>query len=390
MPTTYRADWVFSGIGEPIKDGVLEVAQGKVVSVSPWNGQKINVELGQSLIIPGLVNAHTHLDLGALRGKLPPPAQFTDWLVSVIGYRRKANVQEWTAAIDEGILESLRHGTTWLGDISFNGQSLDALSSSGLECLVFRELIGMSQERVELALTLADDWVNDDTDADCRGLSPHAPYTVSEPLLNLLHTNFHDVPMAMHIAETREELQLLNDKAGPFRDFLQSLGVWYPDLLFGSIDDVINLLDDLDRAYLIHGNYLTREQWQRLSSTTTVVYCPRTHAYFGHERHPYLQMLRDGVPVALGTDSLASNPDLSILNEARFLWQRDRSELSGPLLMDLATDSAESPLLPECSADFVVIPHQTESHDPWELLWNGSAQPSAVYLSGQKVNIAFK
>lgn len=384
MPTTYRADWVFTGVGEPIRNGVLIEEAGKVVECVPWQGHQVDVELGQSLIIPGLVNAHTHLDLGALRGKLAPPARFTDWLMQVIAYRRQAHLQEWTNAVDEGIKESLQHGTTWLGDISFNGQSLDAFSAAGLEGLVFRELIGMSHERVELALSLADDWVNDDIDADRRGLSPHAPYTVSEPLLTMLHSNFHSTPMAMHVAETREELQLINEKAGPFRDFLQNMGVWHPDQLFGSIDDVLNLLNDLDQAYIIHGNYLVREQWQRFNTSTTVVYCPRTHAYFGHENHPYLQMLDDGVNVALGTDSLASNPDLSILNECRFLWKRDRAKLDGPTLMMMATNNGQTSLFPKETASFVVVPNDGNS-EPWEMLWNGSALPSAVYIQGKLI-----
>lgn len=386
MPTTYRADWVFTGIGEPIKDGVLIEQDGILVECAPWKHQQIDVDLGQSLIIPGLVNAHTHLDLGALRGKLQPPAQFTDWLVQVIGYRRRVNGAEWTTSIHEGIQESIRHGTTCLGDISYNGESLDILQSTGLNYLVFRELIGMKRERAELAMDLADDWINNDTNTGGRGLSPHAPYTVSECLLTLLHTCFHQIPMAMHVAETREELQLLNEKAGPFRDFLQNLGVWHPDLLFGSIDDVIHLLDDLDQAYLIHGNYLTREQWQRLSSTTTVVYCPRTHAYFGHEPHPYLAMLADGVNVALGTDSLASNPDLSILNECRFLWQRDQGRLDGPTLMKLATKTGKTALHSKGPASFVVLPNTDQSSDPWELLWNGSTQPSRVFFRGKQAN----
>lgn len=385
MPTTYRADWLFTGIGEPIKNGILSEEAGKIVECVPWHGHQVDVDLGQSLIIPGLVNAHTHLDLGALRGKLPPPACFTDWLVQVIAYRRQANVQEWTTAIDEGIKESLRHGTTWLGDISFNGQSLDGISVAGLEGLVFRELIGMSHERVELALSLADDWVYGDIDPLHRGLSPHAPYTVSEPLLTMLHSSFHSTPMAMHVAETREELQLLNEKSGPFRDFLQSLGVWHPDQLFGNIDDVLNLLNDFDQAYLIHGNYLVREQWQRFNTTTTVVYCPRTHAYFGHDPHPYLQMLHDGVNVALGTDSLGSNPDLSILNECRFLWQRDRTKLNGATLMTMATNNHQTSLLPKEQATLLVLPHDRNNGDPWELLWNGSAQPSAVYIRGKLI-----
>jgi len=386
MPTTYRADWVFTGIGEPIKDGVLEVAQGKVVSVSPWNGQKIDVELGQSLLIPGLVNRHVHLDLGGLRGKLPAPKTFTAWLMQVIAYRRTSDPIHWDVAIQNGIRESVRSGTVYLSDISVDGRSETALREYGLNAEVCLELIGLAPERTLQALERATTWITSLEAGPLHALSPHAPYTVSYQMLLGLLEIAPDVSISMHVAETREELQLFKDDSGPFRDFLESMGAWHPENLFGSIDELLEMLQGFDEVNLVHGNYLTQDQWRGLDAQCRIVYCPRTHAYFGHERHPYLQMLRDGVQVALGTDSLASNPDLSILNEARFLWKRDRSQLTGPLLMDLATDSGESPLLPECFADFVVIPHQTDSPDPWELLWNGTAQPSAVYIQGKQVH----
>ena len=383
--TTYRADWVFTGRGEPIRNGVLRIDRSVIVEIKEWSNDQIDVDLGQSHLIPGLVNAHTHLDLGALRGRLAPPSAFNDWLLQVIDYRRKANDTEWTAAIEAGLQESRRHGTIWLGDISCNGKSLESFQRQQMDGLVFLELIGMKEERVDLAMSLAANWMQDDING--KGLSPHAPYSVSEMLMNELHTVFHAVPMAMHLAETREELQLIQERTGPFREFLQQLGVWQPELLYDSIDDAINLLNDFDRAFLIHGNYLEREQWQRLAPAMTVVYCPRTHAYFGHVQHPYLNMLADGVSVALGTDSLASNPDLSILNECRFLWQRDRGQLTGPMLMNLATNQGATALALGKPAHFVVVPAIGDEL-PWEQLWGGTSVPTAVYLAGNNLNIS--
>ena len=95
------------------------------------------------------------------------------------------------------------------------------------------------------------------------------------------------------------------------------------------MDELLQSLRQFKFLTLVHANYLTTEQWQWLNPPLTVVYCPRTHAYFGHDPHPYLEMHADGVQVCLGTDSLASNPDLSILEEARFLWRRDQGKLTG-------------------------------------------------------------
>src|SRR5688572_4570294 len=119
--TTYHAAWLLRSDDEPVRDGVLVVENGRVVEAGPWKRQSIDVEFGEALIIPGFVNAHTHLDLGALR--LPKPPSFTAWLEQVVNYRRDEDIREWDAAIIDGINESIRQGTTALGDISANGSS---------------------------------------------------------------------------------------------------------------------------------------------------------------------------------------------------------------------------------------------------------------------------
>jgi cytosine/adenosine deaminase-related metal-dependent hydrolase len=379
--TTFRADWVFTGTGSPQRDGVIEVVDREIVSVKAYqSSMKIDIDCGHSLITPGFVNAHTHLDLGALRGKLPVSNNFTEWLEQVIAYRRVNDLAEWDTAIQRGIDEALRTGTTMLGDISVGGRSVNALASNLPESAVYLELIGLGDNRLESALVQASDWLLRKQSEPRRYLSPHAPYTVSRHLLQQLASAHPRTHVAMHVAETEAELELLATHQGPFKTFLESVGAWHPQNLFRSIDELLEQLQAFERCFLIHGNYLSRKQWQRLPRSSLVVYCPRTHAYFGHGQHPYLQMLADGVTVLLGTDSLASNPDLSILNECRFLWNRDRHLLNGETVLGLGTGEAE--LSSGSPATFVVIPYETDVLDPWDALWSGTASPSAVCTYG--------
>lgn len=393
MPTTYRADWVFSPQRpNPIRHGLISVHEGKILSVEPWDHETIDVDLGQSLVIPGLANYHVHLDLGGLHGKLPPPKSFTDWLRQVIAYRRNSDPVEWDRHIEAGIQESIRYGSTHLSDISVGGRSEPFLSKSDIGWDSRLELIGMSEERVELARHQATAWLEKNTKLSPQYfLSPHAPYTVSRSLLSSLLAINPDTPgivrqVAMHVAESREEIELLENHRGPFKTLLEEMNAWHPDELLGSIDDVIEYLNQFDHALLIHGNYLTREQWKSIRDLT-VVYCPRTHAYFGHEPHPYLEMLKDEVDVRLGTDSLASNPDLNLLEEGRFLWRRDREKtpLLGNYLLEMMT-LFESAFLPGAPADFAVIPYDSTVSDAWEALWGSTALPSATYRQGRCIN----
>ena len=166
----------------------------------------------------------------------------------------------------------------------------------------------------------------------CRwGRSPHAPYTVDarcyKPLAILPGI------AAVHLAESREELELLEYRTGPFVPFLQSLGVWEPD---GLIRDPREFLRTNPEQHLlvVHGNFLPGDT--PLSANQSLVICPRTHAAFGHPPHPFREFMKRGVRVCLGTDSLASNPDLDILAEARFVKRR-YPDFDGETLLKMVT-----------------------------------------------------
>jgi cytosine/adenosine deaminase-related metal-dependent hydrolase len=333
-------------------------------------------DLGNAAIIPGLVNAHTHLDLSGARGLIPPtdPDHFTDWLRGVIAYRRSRTPEQVQADTRAGLAECLRHGTTLLGEIAAEGASWDALAAAPTRAVVFREVIGLSTERFTEAVKALHVWRKEHSATPtCRiAVSPHAPYSVSGALIRSLAWN--GWAMTVHLAESPAELELLERHSGPFRDFLESLGVWEPGNLADSLRFILWRTQRSPCVLFAHGNYLPADT--KLKPNQSVVYCPRTHAAFGHPPHPFRDFLARGVRVCLGTDSLASNPDLDILAEARFVRSR-RPDFSGNQLLRMVTLSGAEALgwENECgslevgkSADFVAVPlPDADASDPHEL-----------------------
>jgi cytosine/adenosine deaminase-related metal-dependent hydrolase len=207
----------------------------------------------------------------------------------------------------------------------------------------------------------------------------------------------HQLPLAIHLAETLEEGELLAHQTGPFVQFLQQLGVWDREGLVTSSEEVLNLCTRVEPVLFAHGNYL--DPAALVPSGGTIVYCPRTHARFGHAPHPIRQFLTRGVRVALGTDSLASNPDLDLLAEARYLAHHHR-DLPGETILRMATlsgaealgwDREAGSLAQGKSADLVVVPLSTTcAADPYALLWENTLPAQAVLFKGKWVAVGGK
>jgi cytosine/adenosine deaminase-related metal-dependent hydrolase len=395
MIKRFRASWILSGDRQPLRDGVLAVENGKILQLESYQGETIDRDYCGSLIVPGFVNAHTHLDLSENHQGITVPGNFPAWLQDVVNYRRTSTQRERQTAIQEAVSLCILHGTTLVGDISSRGESFPALLQSSMKSVVFREVIGLGPERAEEALRECRAWLGaEEMVKTRRGVSPHAPYTVRFSLLDQLATEFPHVPLAMHVAESREELELLQWRTGPFVAFLRSLSAWFPEGIVPSLADLLNELNRFERPILVHGNYLSRADWQNLQPNASIVYCPRTHAFFGHDPYPLWEMLQDGINVALGTDSLASNPDLSVLHEGRFLWQRFQPGLTGEALLNLCTLQGAKALgfaelcgtlTPGKDADFVVLPCGDSNDNPWELLWGSQEEPATVFVEGEEV-----
>lgn len=391
MSRTLTARWVFPVSGAPLANGTVTVVGDRIEAVLPRGERTADEDLGNVALIPGLVNPHTHLDLSGARGLIPPtaPDRFTDWLKGVIAYRRTRTPEQTQTDIRAGLAECLRTGTTLIGDISADGGSWDALTDAPTRAVVFRELIGLSEQRfVEAAEVLAA-WRRDRSEtATCRAaVSPHAPYSASGPLIRLVASQAW--AMTVHLAESPAEMQLLDNRSGPFRDFLASMNLWAPERIADSLRFILWRTRRAPHVLFAHGNYLPPNA--PLRANQSVVYCPRTHAAFGHPPHPFREFLARGVRVCLGTDGLTSNPDLDALGEARFVRSRYPDFPGAQLLRMVTLSGAEAlgwadetgSLEPGKSADLVAIPLPNADHaDPHELVLADHGGPRRTMFRG--------
>jgi len=206
-------------------------------------------------------------------------------------------------------------------------------------------------------------------------------------------------PVAFHLAESREELELLRSATGPFRSLLEDLGAWDATAIpLGTRPmDYLRPLAKAPRALVIHGNYLDDEEIDYIATHANrlaVVYCPRTHDYFGHASYPLAKMIAHGVPIALGTDSRASSPDLSLLAEIRFAAAQHRDVPPAKILecgtlggaRALGRDQQIGSLTPNKLANVAIVPlPDRTSADPHELVFDSQFEATATYCRGELV-----
>ncbi|WP_165245398.1 amidohydrolase family protein [Paludisphaera soli] len=409
-----RARYVFPVDGPPIADGVVAIQDGRIARVGPANERTADLDLGNAAIIPGLVNAHTHLELGSLTdddGALPAaPENEVEWLRRVMAQRRSGSSEEaYRANVARNLRAAIEAGTTLVADTTTAGLSWDAIAEAPVRAVVFAEVLGLKRYRGLQTNDAAWRWLGSITPeaqvaANARvGLSPHAPYSTAEWLYHSAAAS--RLPLSTHLAEMPEELELLETRDGPLRRYLEELGAWDDDWepIGPRPSDYIRKGDLRHADWLVaHGTYIEpSEFWQLRPEASSnghrvaVAFCPRTNARFGHDAHPYRTLLEKGAIVCLGTDSLASSPSLGVLDEARFLHARDDS-LSGELLLTMATlfgawalraETTTGTIRPGKSADLAVVrlPDRDEA-DPHRLLLESDEPVLATLFEGDFVS----
>jgi cytosine/adenosine deaminase-related metal-dependent hydrolase len=361
--TLHTAAWVLPVTLDPIRDGAVLVDEGGIIRyVGPAAGMEAGDDvarndLGDALLLPGLINVHTHPELAGMRGLLED-LPFHIWIPTL----RRAKDRAGLTDADFGVaarwtcLEALAAGVTTLGATEDSGAALDAMRETGLRGVVYREAFAPAPEQAGDALATLRRKVEDmrrrETDLVRVGASPHAPYTVSDELFRLVAAwaATDGVPLATHAAEAEVEALLVSAGAGPFAAGLRTRGIATP----ARASSTIELLDRTGilatRPLLVHCVLASSDDIGRIAdSGAAVAHCPVANARLGHGIAPVVEILEAGIRVGLGSDSVASNNRIDMLEEARIaqLMQRARLRSAGALdprrLLRLATiDGAEA------------------------------------------------
>jgi aminodeoxyfutalosine deaminase len=394
----YRAAWICPIDQPPIQDGVIAIADGRITAVGkPPVAPSGLKELGNVALMPGLVNAHTHLELSWLRGRVPPAARFSDWvklLFAIRGRPDRGMSVEQILPIREAIRDAMASGTIAVGDISNSLAAVDAMLEARLDGVVFHELLGFNER--DGALVTATQALRDQ--ATAKGirvsLAPHAPYSTSVELFSAIRAavNAHACPiMSVHLGESVEEVEFLEEGSGPWRSMLDMIGVWRDDWAMPGCDPVTYL----DRHHLIDANTLVVHGVQfndaalsRLATIgATLVTCPRSNLWVGAGYPPIERFYQSGVKVAVGTDSLASVDDLNVFSELKAMRRLAPNVPAGRILESATLIGAQAlglgkelgSLTPGKRAEMIAVQLPDGVADVEEFLLAG-IQPAQIQL----------
>jgi aminodeoxyfutalosine deaminase len=342
-----QAEFIVVDSQRILQNGQLVICNGRIIELCESADLRPDLVLPRSTLLPGFINAHTHLEFSDLDKPFPAGPDFPSWIAAVVRHRRKQlgalGTNELIAyrqqVIQAGLAECLETGTAALADIvtapwtppqTSVSKNADGSANGSLQfpkVIAMPELIGLDSERFLQSLSWAKGLLSNRSNSDSsydsslktiagRGVSPHSPYSLIHPLaIESLTEIDSDVTMAMHVAESLEERQWCQQGNGPFLEMYQRIGLPTnaPRMQIG---EALNLLAGRKHSLLVHGNYLTELDLDRIAeSSIAIVYCPRTHQHFGHSPYPLASIRARSIPLVLGTDSRASNPDLSIWRE---------------------------------------------------------------------------
>jgi cytosine/adenosine deaminase-related metal-dependent hydrolase len=374
-----RARVVVTMDGQPIGNGAVAISGNRIVDVGTFDDVKARnldevLDLGEQALLPGLINAHCHLDYTCLRGKIPQQKSFTDWICAINAAKAKLSPEDYVDSINEGFGEAKRFGTTTIANLTAFPELISQIQPP-IRTWWFAELIDVrnperANEIVDLAVELLKarkHW----------GMAPHAPYTASASLYRRCEeiARRENVLLTTHLAESYEEMQMSFDLGGPLTGFLSEIN---PDLFeYNGQTPVEHVLDNvcpLDGRWLIvHLNSVLESDLRMLAKQSTkchIVHCPRSHSFFDHDAFELERVRELGFNVCLGTDSLASNDDLSLFAEMR-AFQKEFADVPPEEILRMVTLNPALALRQENTlgklrrgfgADLIAIPCATSTN----------------------------
>jgi len=376
----YTARYLLPMTSAPIEDAALLVRDGRIASV----GRRVDlpardlgcetIDFGDAILLPPLVNAHAHLELTDFpkwAGSSVPAAGsgFVDWILHLIAIKRAQTPESLAKSLRHGLEQLPRTGTGVVADILSQPDLAPVYADSALLGRVDLELIGRGASAQQAVLARARHWLEQRGEgALCHGLSPHAPYTVDPTLLTEVAelASRYRVPLTIHLAESVAEIELLRDGAGELVEKLYAKVGWpAPEPLGSPLDYLRQSEALLPHNLLIHGVQLDADTIHHLArSRASLVLCPRSNRQLGVGVAPVAALRCQGVNLALGTDSLASNDTLSLYDEMEAAVDQYAPILSAIDVLQMATiggaialqlDSEVGRLSVGCGAHFQVV-----------------------------------
>lgn len=420
-PTLYAARWILTVASPPLKNHAMLVnAQGRIERIAPrssfpeMDGVTLR-DFGEAAILPGLVNVHAHPELAAFRGLLDD-LPFHQWIPTLMRCKRGAQLtrEDFDVAARWTCVESLRAGITCIGATEDSGAAAGALNEAGMRGVVYLETFGPDPADADASLRALqqklDAHAGAASDNVRLGVSPHAPYSVSDVLFARVaqFARAENLPLATHAAEAEAEELLLRNGTGPFAAGLQSRGIAVAPRGTSTIH-LLARTGILDCAPLvIHAVRVSADDLHALSAAgATIAHCPVANARLGHGIAPIAEALGQNVAVAIGTDSVASNNRLDLLEEARIAQVLQRARLPSAsalpaleLLRMITIEGARAlgmadrigTLETGKDADFCVVrfdtSHSIPVHDPMAALFH-SARGSDVVLTASLGRVLF-
>jgi cytosine/adenosine deaminase-related metal-dependent hydrolase len=322
----YHARWVLPITQPPIENGTVVESDGVITYVGPRSNAPPGDDyaLGDAILLPGLINAHTHLELTAMRGFLED-CRFTEWIDKLRQSRNEVMTDEMLLdSARFGVMEGLVAGITTYADTCSSGVAMRAMNELGVRGIMYQEVFGPDPAHADAAMRELEDRIEklqlEQTDLVALGVSPHAPYTMSDRLYRAAaeFASSRGLPLAMHIAESQAEYELVANARGDFAERWERRGI----AVTRRARSPVELLDRqgaLDRgALLIHCVRVDEADIEIIARRRcAVAHCPASNAKFGHGIAPLLPLVAAGIRVGIGSDSVASNNRMDILDEAR-------------------------------------------------------------------------
>ena len=337
--TAYTSRWVWCG-PSGLREGAAVVREDgwiKAVESRPPKGVAVT-DLGEGLLLPGLVNAHTHLELSGLAGLMPPQGDFVGWLENMVSLRPAQLRQNGPEATLEAVEYLAQDGTALVGDVTNTGKAAEALASAGVSAVSFYEALGAAKAEPPEARAVWQGAV-----LAAAAVAAHAPYSIPTSRLAALKTKAGALPFAIHLAESRAEVEFVagvGDEGRRLEEFLILRGLRREDLQLTANTPLGQLVaaGALDHNTLVvHGVQLTPGEVDQVAAAgASLCVCPRSNLGLTDRLAPVEELLAAGVNVALGTDSLASTPDLSLWAEMAALMAA-KPELEPEAVLTMAT-----------------------------------------------------